>query len=201
MVRQKGSIQSWINTSGGTLITNKTTGQKSCQWPNSHTTILSWPQPVLHPFLPSMDNTHDGLSNKILRLMHLHPAVLKQWANQFENLNTYLTSEMVNAQATQSEQPDKGRLPAPAYKIGDEVWLLHQHIQTTCCGGANDGRTPSLGCIQELRRKVVYCLDVVVCTQEKRRERRGESRKRRIERKSRIGGIGAGEVELYRRVL
>ena len=129
------------------------------------------------------------------------PAVLKQWANQFENLNTYLTSEMVNAQATQSEQPDKDRLPAPAYKIGDEVWLLHRHIQTTCCGGANNGLTPSLGCIPEPRRKVVYCLDVVVCTQEKTRERRGESRKRRIERKSRIGGIGAGEVELYRRVL
>ena len=31
------------------------------------------------------------------------PAVLEEWANQLENLNTYLQSEMVYAQATQAE--------------------------------------------------------------------------------------------------
>ena len=59
------------------------------------------------------------------------PAVFEEWANQLENLNTYLKSEMVYAQATQAEQADKDCLPAPAYKIGDEVWLLRRHIQTT----------------------------------------------------------------------
>ena len=59
------------------------------------------------------------------------PAILEEWANQLENLNTYLKSEMVYAQATQAEQADKDRLPAPAYIIGDEVWLLCWHIQTT----------------------------------------------------------------------
>ena len=59
------------------------------------------------------------------------PAVLKEWANQLENLNTYVKSEMVYAQAIQAEQADKDRLPAPAYKIGDELWLLRRHIQTT----------------------------------------------------------------------
>ena len=59
------------------------------------------------------------------------PAVLKEWANQLENLNIYLKSEMVYAQAIQAEQADKDRLPAPANKIGDEVWLLSRHIQTT----------------------------------------------------------------------
>ena len=38
---------------------------------------------------------------------------------------------MVYAQATQAEQADRDRLPAPAYKIGDELWLLCRHIQTT----------------------------------------------------------------------
>ena len=40
------------------------------------------------------------------------------------------------------------------------------------CGGANDGRTPILGCTQELWRKAAYCIDVVVCVQEKRKEKR-----------------------------
>ena len=38
---------------------------------------------------------------------------------------------MVYAQVTQGEPADRDRLPAPAYKIGDEVWLLRRHIQTT----------------------------------------------------------------------
>ena len=38
---------------------------------------------------------------------------------------------MVYAQAIQAEQGDKPRLSAPAYKIGDKVWLLRRHIQTT----------------------------------------------------------------------
>ena len=59
------------------------------------------------------------------------PAVLAEWANQLENLITYLKSEMVYAQATQAEQADKDHLPAPAYKIGDEVCLLRRHIHTT----------------------------------------------------------------------
>ena len=58
--------------------------------------------------------------------------MLEEWANQLENLNTYIKSEMVFAQVTQAEQADKDCLPAPAYKIGDEVWLLRRHIQTTC---------------------------------------------------------------------
>ena len=57
--------------------------------------------------------------------------MLEEWANQLENLNTYLKSEMVYAQAIQAEQADQDRLPAPAYQVGDEVWLLRRHIQTT----------------------------------------------------------------------
>ena len=59
------------------------------------------------------------------------PAILQEWANQLENLNTYLISEMIYAQATQAEQADTDRLPATAYKIEDEVWLLRRHILIT----------------------------------------------------------------------
>ena len=53
------------------------------------------------------------------------------------------------------------------------------------CGGANDGRTPILGCTQEPRRKAAYCIDVVMCVREKRREKVGGSR---IVGGGRIGG-------------
>ena len=38
---------------------------------------------------------------------------------------------MVYAQAVQSEQADKDRIPVPVYNIGDEVWLLRRHIHTS----------------------------------------------------------------------
>ena len=50
-------------------------------------------------------------------------AVLEEWANQLENLNTYLKSDMVYAQSIQPDQGDNDCLPAPAYKIRDELWL------------------------------------------------------------------------------
>ena len=49
------------------------------------------------------------------------PAVLIEWANQLEHLNTYLKSEMVDAQAIQAAQANKVCLPAPGYQVGDEV--------------------------------------------------------------------------------
>ena len=56
---------------------------------------------------------------------------LPEWANQLDLLLLYLRSEMAYAQAVQSEQADKDRLPAPVYNKGDEVWLLRRHIQTS----------------------------------------------------------------------
>ena len=47
------------------------------------------------------------------------------------NLSTYLKSDIVHTQAIQGEQADKDHLPTPAYKMGNEVWLLRRHIQTT----------------------------------------------------------------------
>ena len=59
------------------------------------------------------------------------PAALQEWANQLDLLNSCLISEMSYAQAIQAEQADRDQLPPPVYQVGDEVWLLHRHIETT----------------------------------------------------------------------
>ena len=59
------------------------------------------------------------------------PEALKEWANELGKLNSYLYSEIKYSQAIQAEQANQHRLPAPMYQIGDEVWLLRRHIQTT----------------------------------------------------------------------
>ena len=43
--------------------------------------------------------------------------------------------------------------------------LIWYTVLLTRCGGANDGRTPILGCTQEPRRKAAYCIDIVVCVE------------------------------------
>ena len=76
-----------------------------------------------------------------------------------------------------------------------------EHVTARRCGGANDGRTPNLGCTQEPRRKAAYCIDAVVSVGEKKREKVGKSRiveKSRIDGKGRIGGgIHAAGALLY----
>ena len=49
------------------------------------------------------------------------PAVIKEYADNLAELDSYLRSEMVWAQATHSEQADKHRTPAPKFEVGDEV--------------------------------------------------------------------------------
>ena len=79
-----------------------------------------------HPRYIIRNKTGPGKTNDLPT-----PAALQEWANQLDQLNSYLKSEMVYAQAIQSEQADKDRLLAPVYDIGDEVWLLRRHIQTS----------------------------------------------------------------------
>ena len=69
--------------------------------------------------------------------------------------------------------------------LGKGVTDLLTHRPTNSCGGANDGRTPILGCTQELWRKDAL---LHICSHVCGREKEGKGRKSRIERKGRIGG-------------
>ena len=59
------------------------------------------------------------------------PVVIKEYVDNLAELNSYLRSEMVWAQATYSKQADKHRTPAPKFEVGDEVWLTCRNLKTT----------------------------------------------------------------------
>jgi hypothetical protein len=51
--------------------------------------------------------------------------------NTMRELHETLKQEMRYAQEIQQEQADRRRVPAPALKIGDLVWLSTKDIRTT----------------------------------------------------------------------
>ena len=53
------------------------------------------------------------------------------YTDKLRDIDQYLRSEMTYARALQSEQADKHRSAPPALNVGDNVWLLRRHIQTT----------------------------------------------------------------------
>lgn len=55
----------------------------------------------------------------------------KEYATNLQELHDFLHSEIKYAHASEAEQADKHRLPAPMFQIGDEVWLSRRHIRTT----------------------------------------------------------------------
>jgi len=59
------------------------------------------------------------------------PEVLVDYSDRLQKLDEHLQSEMAYAQAVQSEQADKHRSAPPNLQVGDYVWLLRRHIQTT----------------------------------------------------------------------
>jgi len=58
------------------------------------------------------------------------PSVIKEYADRLANLDSYLRSEMLWAQATYAEQANNSRIPTPKLEISDEVWLLCRHVKT-----------------------------------------------------------------------
>jgi len=58
------------------------------------------------------------------------PLVIKEYADRLANLDSYLRSEMLWAQAAYAEQANNSRIPVPKLEIGDEVWLLRRHGKT-----------------------------------------------------------------------
>lgn len=55
---------------------------------------------------------------------------LKEYASKLALLDQHLKAEIFWLQDLHAEQADRHRIPPPAYKVRDEVWLLRRHLQT-----------------------------------------------------------------------
>ena len=83
------------------------------------------------PFFALYGQHHRYTMKPRLNQKILAPEALKEWAKELGKLKSYLYSEIKYSQAVQAEQADQHRLPAPMFQIGNEVWVLRRHIQTT----------------------------------------------------------------------
>jgi hypothetical protein len=59
------------------------------------------------------------------------PQQVVDYSEQMRKLDSHLQAEMKYAQAAQSEQANRHRIPSPVLNVGDKVWLLRRHIQTS----------------------------------------------------------------------
>ncbi|HLO99762.1 MAG TPA: reverse transcriptase domain-containing protein [Fimbriimonas sp.] len=59
------------------------------------------------------------------------PETLRDYSERLQGLDAYLRAEISWSQDMQAEQANKNRLPPPVLNVGDYVWLLRRHIQTT----------------------------------------------------------------------
>jgi hypothetical protein len=55
---------------------------------------------------------------------------VNQFVSDMDELNEYLRDEMAWAQAVYAEKADRSRTPAPAYQVGDWVWLNLKNMKT-----------------------------------------------------------------------
>ena len=58
------------------------------------------------------------------------PAEIRDYASQLQKLEEYIQAEMKYAQAIASDTANASRSALPAFKVGDEVWLLRRNFST-----------------------------------------------------------------------
>lgn len=51
-------------------------------------------------------------------------------ASKFKEITEHLQAELTRAQMVHQEQANKKRKPAPAFKVGDQVWFNAKHLST-----------------------------------------------------------------------
>ena len=75
-------------------------------------------------------------------------------------LTEYIREEMLWAQALQQEYANRKRQPAPAYKIGDSVWLDARNIRTKRQSKKLDWKNLGLYKISKVVSSHAYRLDL-----------------------------------------
>jgi hypothetical protein len=59
-----------------------------------------------------------------------HVLEVERFVADMNQLNDFLRDEMAWAQAVYEEKANQSRIPAPAYKVGDHVWLNLRNVKT-----------------------------------------------------------------------
>jgi hypothetical protein len=65
------------------------------------------------------------------RPQRLQAQEANSFVDRMSDLQAYLQNEMLWAQAVYTEKANKKRQPAPAYQVGDKVWIDASNIRTT----------------------------------------------------------------------
>lgn len=79
---------------------------------------------------------------------------------KMQDITSFIREEMTWAQAMQQEYANRKRLPAPAYEIGDEVWLDARNIRTKRASKKLDWK--NLGPYKVVKKvsSHAYCLEL-----------------------------------------
>ncbi|TKA43710.1 hypothetical protein B0A49_13608, partial [Cryomyces minteri] len=85
---------------------------------------------------------------------------IDRFATQMQTLHEYLQDEMRWAQAMQEKWTNRHRLPPPAYRLGDKVWLSTRNLSTTRPSKKLDYRQIGPYSVTEIISPTTYKLDL-----------------------------------------
>lgn len=81
-----------------------------------------------------------------------------QWAQEIQTILAQLRTTLLEAQATYKHYADRARRPAPAYAVGDSVYLNRKNIKTNCpCRSLDDKNLGPFRILEQIS-PVAFCL-------------------------------------------